>query len=103
MESSPLKVRNIINLMGVILGKQLDCLYKRTPLPSVFPQGLEDTEEVDEEQYAGGHAEAGQGLAGGRAVLWVVVGVEGDDADGEKQAGPEAAQQCFLQNGMREK
>ena len=64
----------------------------------VFPDGLEDQEEVDGEESPGGDAEAAEGLAGGRAQLRVVVRVEGDDADQDEQRGAHYAQQRLLKS-----
>lgn len=47
--------------------------------------GLDYEAQVQQEEEAGRHAQAGQGLACRRAVLGVVVRVQGDDADADEQ------------------
>ena len=64
---------------------------------SLFPDGLEDEEEVDCEERAGRDAESAERLAGGRAQLRVVVRVERDDAHQDQQRGAHDAQQRLLQ------
>ena len=75
-------------------------------LSLVFSDGLEYEEQVEGEEPARAHAQAGQRLAGGRAKLRVVVRVQGDHAHPDQQGGGHRAQARLLQkrikSGIRE-
>ena len=66
----------------------------------VIPDGLQDDQQVDREEAPCGHAQPRQGFPGGRPVLGVVVGVEGDDADAYQKRGANYADKGLLKKDI---
>jgi len=67
------------------------------------PRGLDDEEQVEEEEDGRGEAERGQSLAQIAAQLRVVVGVEGEDGHRGQQAAAGQAQKTLLRKRRKMK